>query len=152
MHEPRPPRAPALDFHLHGLQLRRLLESHGYTVTSLGQESGRLVTVVAPPANRRNRVAAGSLELDVEHQVVQSGGLSIDLTPIETALLRELLVSVGETVTQHELVRAAWPGHDVAECRERLHYHVFALRRKLRRAGDTLATVTTAKTGYRLDV
>ncbi len=151
MADTRARRLPALDFHRQGLKLRRLLESYGYTVSSLGLDREKLVTVVLPPETTRDVITAGTVRLDVDLHVVDIDGRLIELTPLETALLRTLMLRAGETVTQRELVHAAWPGREPATCRERLHFHVFALRRKFREAGRP-HSIATGKTGYRFDL
>jgi DNA-binding winged helix-turn-helix (wHTH) protein len=139
----------ALDAHLHGLRLRRLLESHGYSVASVGTASGNLVTVVAPPDIRRERVIAGGLQLDPDMQLLGFDGRVVELTASETAVLHTLLLRAETVVPQRELITALWPDKDPAVCKNRLYAHIFTLRRKLAGA-RARATIHGSRRGYRL--
>jgi DNA-binding response OmpR family regulator len=143
--------ANALDDHLHARDVRRLLESYGYSVASVTSESGRIVTVVAPPEGRRDAVVAGRLRLDPDLQLLGCAGKLVALTATETALLHPLLLRAETIVTQSELVAAAWPGNETGACKNRLYTHMFALRRKLAKARAG-ATIQTFRRGYRLAV
>jgi DNA-binding winged helix-turn-helix (wHTH) protein len=138
-----------LDVHLHGLRLRRLLESYGYSVASIGNASGNLVTVVAPPAQRPEPVIAAGLHLDPDLQILAFEGNVVELTATETSVLHALLLRADSVVTQHELIAALWPGTDPARCKNRLYAHVFTLRRKLERACAG-TTIRGTRKGYRL--
>ena len=139
----------ALDVHLHGRRLRRLLESYGYSVASIGAASGNLVTVVAPPQTRRERVTAGGLHLDPDLQLLAYDGRVVQLTARETTVLHALLLRAETVVPQRELISALWPDTDPARCKNRLYAHVFTLRRKLAHA-CTGATIHGSRSGYRL--
>ncbi len=143
--------ADALDVHLHGLRLRRLLESYGYSVASVGSASGNLVTVVAPPAAARERVTAGRLHLDPELQLLGFDGRVVALTATETAVLHTLLLRAETVVPQRELIAALWPDVDPAACKNRLYAHVFTLRRKLASASSG-ARIQGSRRGYRLEL
>lgn len=140
-----------LDVHLHGLRLRRLLESYGYSVASVGTASGNLVTVVAPPESRRERVTAGRLHLDPDLQLLGFDGCVVELTATETSVLHPLLLRAGTIVPQRELIAALWPDVDPALCKNRLYAHVFTLRRKLASA-CAAAKIHGSRRGYRLAV
>jgi DNA-binding response OmpR family regulator len=139
----------ALDVHLDGRRLRRLLESHGYSVASMGTASGNLVTVVAPPESRRDRVTAGGLQLDADLQLLGFDGRVVQLTATETTVLHALLVRAETVVPQRELIAVLWPDADPAVCKNRLYAHVFTLRRKLASACSA-ATIHGSRRGYRL--
>ena len=143
--------ANTLDEYPHARNVRRLLESYGYRVASVTSELGRIVTVIAPPEHRRDEVVAGRLRLDPDLQLLGCAGKIVELTATETALLYPLLLRAETIVTQGELVAAAWPGNETAACKNRLHTHVFALRRKLAKARAG-ATIETFRRGYRLAV
>lgn len=140
-----------LDVHLHTLRLRRLLESHGYSVASVGTSSGNLVTVVAPPAVRNERVTVGRLHLDPDLQLVGLDGRVVEITASETALLHTLALRAGSIVPQREIIAALWPDVDPAVCKNRLYAHVFTLRRKLASA-SLAARIHGSRRGYRLAV
>jgi DNA-binding response OmpR family regulator len=139
----------SLDFHLHGQRLRRLLESYGYSVASIGTASGNLVTVVAPPQARREPVSAAGLQLDPDLQLLACGDRVVNLTASETSVLHALLLRAETIVPQSELIAALWPGANPATCKNRLYAHVFTLRRKLADAGAA-ATIHGSRRGYRL--
>jgi DNA-binding response OmpR family regulator len=143
--------ADALDVHLHGLRLRRLLESYGYSVASVGSASGNLVTVVAPPPASRERVTAGRLHLDPELQLLGFDGCVVELTATETTVLHTLLLRAETVVPQRELIAALWPDVDPAACKNRLYAHVFTLRRKLANASAG-AKIQASRRGYRLEL
>lgn len=143
--------ADSLDVHLHGRRLRRLLESYGYSVASIGTASGNLVTVVAPPQARREPISAAGLQLDPDLQLLACDGRVVNLTASETLLLQALLLRVETIVPQRELMAALWPGANPATCKNRLYAHVFTLRRKLTGAGSK-AAIQGSRRGYRLAV
>ncbi len=140
-----------LDVHVHGLRLRRLLESYGYSVASVGTASGNLVTVVAPPQSHRERVAAGGLHLDPDLQLLGFDGRVVQLTASETSVLHALLLRAETVVPQRELISALWPDADPAICKNRLYAHVFTLRRKLACACAG-AAIHGSRRGYRLSL
>jgi DNA-binding response OmpR family regulator len=143
--------ADALDAHHHVRRLRRLLESYGYRVASVGTSSGNLVTVVAPPENRRELVAAAGLQLDPELQLLGFDDRVVELTAAETSVLHALILRAETIVPQRELIAALWPDDDPAVCKNRLYAHVFTLRRKLATA-CARATILGSRRGYRLAV
>jgi DNA-binding response OmpR family regulator len=138
-----------LEAHLHGRRLRRLLESYGYSVSSVDMAAGSLVTVVSPPASRREVIVSGELQLDPELCLLAVDGDVVELTQTETAIVGALLMRGGAVVTQAELFAAIWPGDDPVVCKNRLYAHIFALRRKLIGA-KSIATIHTSRCGYRL--
>jgi DNA-binding response OmpR family regulator len=141
----------ALDTHLHAGRLRRLLESYGYRVASVGTSSGNLVTVVAPPESRREPITAAGLQLDPELQLLGFDDRIVELTAAETSVLHTLLLRAETIVPQRELIAALWPDDDPAVCKNRLYAHVFTLRRKLA-AACARATILGSRRGYRLAV
>jgi DNA-binding response OmpR family regulator len=141
--------ADTLDVHVHAGRLRRLLESYGYSVASVGSASGNLVTVVAPPAARPERISAGGLHLDPEMQLLAFEGRMVRLTTSETSVLHALLLRAETIVPQRELIAALWPDTDLGVCKNRLYAHVFTLRRKLAEA-CAHAAIHGSRSGYRL--
>ncbi|MGA2392674.1 MAG: winged helix-turn-helix domain-containing protein [Candidatus Lustribacter sp.] len=141
--------AEALDVDGHGRRLRRLLEAHGYRVASVGAEGGNLITIVAPPAVRQERVSAGRLRLNAGLQTLSYEGHGVELTATETSVMHALLLRAGSVVPQRELIAALWPELDAASCKNRLYAHVFTLRRKLAQTCSR-ASIQTSLRGYRL--
>lgn len=138
-----------LDVHVHGRRLRRLLESYGYSVASMAAASGNLVTVVAPPEERRDRVSHGALQLDPELQFLAFKDGVVELTGAETTVMHALLLRAGSIVPQRDLIAALWPREDPAVCKNRLYAHVFTLRKKLATV-CAHARIHGTRRGYRL--
>jgi len=143
--------ADTLDAHSHVRRLRRLLESYGYRVASVGTSSGNLVTVVAPPERRSELVTVAGLQLDPDLQLLGFEDRVVELTAAETAVLHALILRAETIVPQRELIAALWPDDDPAVCKNRLYAHVFTLRRKLA-AACARATILGSRRGYRLAI
>jgi len=89
----------------------------------------------------------GSLELDPAGGYVLVAGQRVRLTPMEYALLKQLVKAGGKTVTHEELLDAVW-GRGAGDDHY-LHVYVGRLRRKL---GDLVRIESLPGVGYRLDV
>jgi DNA-binding response OmpR family regulator len=95
----------------------------------------------------RRRLRFGGFTLDVDNHVVWIDGISISLTAIELAVMRELIVARGKPLSRDELLAAAW-GEDELEITERAVDNVILrLRRKLPRP-DAIETVRSV--GFRI--
>ena len=96
---------------------------------------------------QRRRLQFGGFTLDVDNHVVWTDGVSISLTAIELAVMRELIVARGRPMSREELLAAAW-GEDELEITERAVDNVILrLRRKLPRP-DAIETVRSV--GFRI--
>ena len=98
------------------------------------------------------RLAFGSVEINVAAHTVTKRGARVALTPKEFELLVTLLRRPGVVVSRPALLREVW-GHQADVLTRTVDIHIAELRRKLE---DDPASprhlVTVWKTGYRLDV
>lgn len=109
-------------------------------------EAVKVACDAVPPLLRLGRWA-----LDTQRRTLEWSGQSIDLTPVETELLRVLMSQGGSFVTSSDLVARAW-GISTLLDRRVLYTHVAWLRRKLRDGldgGDPI--VSERQRGYRFD-
>jgi DNA-binding response OmpR family regulator len=98
------------------------------------------------------RLAFGSVEINIAAHTVTKRGAKVALTPKEFELLVTLLRRPGVVVSRPALLREVW-GHQADVLTRTVDIHIAELRRKLE---DDPASprhlVTVWKTGYRLDV
>ncbi|HSM33072.1 MAG TPA: response regulator transcription factor [Anaerolineae bacterium] len=104
-----------------------------------------------PAADAGGRLAAGSLELDLERHEVRAAGARVEVTPREFEILRVLLTHQGRMVTKGRLLRAVW-GLAYQDEASYVYVHVSQLRRKLAAADPSLRhlIVTEPGVGYRI--
>ena len=88
-----------------------------------------------------------NLTLDLDGYKVYAGGESIDLTPREFEILRELLTNRGRILTRQNLLQTIWKYEFFGEERI-IDTHIKNLRRKLG-AADYIETIRGV--GYRID-
>jgi two-component system OmpR family response regulator len=95
------------------------------------------------------RLQVGDLLLDEARHQVWRGETSIDLTPREFALLRELMRHAGQVVTRSHLLQHAW---DTAytDRSNMLDVYVRYLRNKVDRPFDIHTVETVRGSGFRL--
>jgi len=96
---------------------------------------------------RPEALEAGALELDPGGGYALVAGRRVRLTPMEYALLRQLVLARGRTLRHEELLDAVW-GRGAGEDHY-LHVYVGRLRRKL---GAEVRIESIPGVGYRLDV
>ncbi len=97
--------------------------------------------------SRHSRLRFGDFALDLENHAVWTQGAAIPLTPIELAVMRELVAARGKPLSRADLLAAAW-GEDELEITERAVDNVILrLRRKLPRP-DAIETVRSV--GFRI--
>jgi two-component system OmpR family response regulator len=108
----------------------------------------RALTRRADIAEER-RLQVGDLVLDEDSHRVWRGGTSIDLTPREFGLLRELMRHAGEVVSRRHLLQHAW---DTAytDRSNTLDVYVRYLRNKIDRPFATQMLETVRGAGFRL--
>jgi DNA-binding response OmpR family regulator len=96
---------------------------------------------------RHGRLRFADFTLDLENHSVWTEGVAIPLTPIELAVMRELVAARGKPLSRAELLAAAW-GEDELEITERAVDNVILrLRRKLPKP-DAIETVRSV--GFRI--
>ena len=91
---------------------------------------------------------AGSVRIDRRRHEAWAGESLLQLTPIEFALLEELVAARGDLVPHAELLAAGWPGESDPDPLW-VKPHLARLRAKLRAAGAAEPTPVRA-VGYRL--
>jgi DNA-binding response OmpR family regulator len=93
----------------------------------------------------------GGFRLDLRRRSLTYHDADLRLTPIETSLLRELMLSQGRFADSWDLMSRAW-GIETLVDRRVLYTHVAWLRRKLLRAfGSDAMLVSSRGQGYRFD-
>ncbi len=91
----------------------------------------------------------GELELDVDAHVVRRSGVELKLTRTEFALLAELVLNAGKTLTQRALLQRVW-GSEYGDEAEYLRVYVGRLRRKIEvDPANPRHLLTEAGVGYR---
>ncbi len=91
--------------------------------------------------DRPPRLAWGPLEMSVDRHEVRAGGVVVELTVTEFAVLRALLERPGRLHTRAELIARAYP-HDHHITMRTIDTHVRRIRAKLRAHGlDPVETV-----------
>ncbi|CAL9341881.1 Transcriptional regulatory protein TcrA [Streptomyces sp. enrichment culture] len=103
----------------------------------------RRSVATAPPV-----LAVGDLSLDVAGRVCRRGGVRVDLTPREFAVLELLAHRAGQAVSKGDLLYHAWP--DEAYDPNLVEARVSSLRRKVDTAFRRQSLQTVRGTGYRL--
>ncbi|MGA5434523.1 response regulator transcription factor [Streptomyces cellulosae] len=100
------------------------------------------------PATAPPVLAVGDLSLDVAGRVCRRGGVRVDLTPREFAVLELLARRAGQAVPKGDLLYHAWP--DEAYDPNLVEARVSSLRRKVDTAFRRQSLQTVRGTGYRL--
>ena len=91
----------------------------------------------------------GRLHIDLVRRIVRVNGADPRLTPLEYAVLREMVTHAGKVLTHRHLKARAWEGHEEGDT-QALRVHVRHLRQKIEAAPDTpLLIVTVPGVGYR---
>src|SRR5512140_704564 len=114
----------------------------------------KLINRIRPliPAESRDVLSAGPLQLDVEQRIVRCGIRQARLTPRLVVLLKILMEHPGELIDRKELFRQVWDTAYTVDTRT-LDVHISWLRQAVEedpRHPRYLKTVRGA--GYRLDV
>jgi two-component system KDP operon response regulator KdpE len=94
-------------------------------------------------------LAVRDLHIDLAARQVTRSGRDVHLTPTEFALLRELAVNRGKSLTHAHLLRRVW-GRGYETETEYLRVYVRRLRSKLESEGDEPLIITQPRVGYRL--
>ena len=96
---------------------------------------------------RDGRVRFGGFTLDLENHTLWTEGVAIVLTPVELAVMRELVKARGKPLSRLDLLDAAWGTGDLEVSERAVDNVILRLRRKLPRP-DALETVRGV--GFRL--
>jgi DNA-binding response OmpR family regulator len=104
------------------------------------------------PSDGKNVIAAGPIELDLEHKRVKCYGKSTKLTPRLMTLLHILMDKHGEVVERESLFKKVWETNYTGDTRT-LDVHISWLRRAIELDPDHPRFLKTIRgVGYRLDV
>ncbi len=94
-------------------------------------------------------VTVGDLRLDPAARAVTRGGVAVDLTPKEFALLQALMARPGQALSRFQLLETAWD--DAYENRSNvIDVYMGYLREKIDRPFGTASIETVRGVGYRL--
>lgn len=100
-------------------------------------------------AARDGRLRFGAFTLDLENHTLWTEGLTIALTPVELAVMRELIKARGKPLSRLDLLDAAWGAGELDVSERAVDNVILRLRRKLPRP-DSLETVRAV--GFRLAI
>jgi two-component system, OmpR family, response regulator len=101
------------------------------------------------PAPGGTRLQVGDLVLDEASYQVWRGQTSIDLTPREFGLLRELMRNAGQVVSRRHLLQQAWDSA-YTDRSNTLDVYIRYLRNKIDRPFATATLETVRGSGFRL--
>lgn len=102
-----------------------------------------------PAARKEEKIAIGSLLLDVPHYTASIDGKKLDLRPKEFEILAYLARNEGRVVTRQGISEGVW-GRDHIPSSHTIEFHVYELRKKL---GKYEFWITALKgIGYRFEV
>lgn len=98
---------------------------------------------------RATRIRVGSLEIDLDNQLVWRNGRRIELFPREFKILEYFLQRPGEIVTREDLLKDVWQ-YPFARVTNTVDVHLSSLRRKLDAGADQPTIVNIRRAGFRL--
>lgn len=98
---------------------------------------------------RATRVRMGSLEVDLDHQLVWRNGRRIELFPREFKILEYFLQRPGEVVTREDLLKDVWQ-YPSARVTNTVDVHLSSLRRKLDADAEQPTIVNIRRAGFKL--
>lgn len=134
---------------------REALLTAGFDDVVTGRLSTRELTVRIRAVHRRlhwggardGRLRFGAFTLDLENHALWTEGMTIPLTPVELAVMRELIKARGKPLSRVELLDAAWGAGELDVSERAVDNVILRLRRKLPRP-DAIETVRAV--GFRL--
>lgn len=100
-------------------------------------------------ATRAESIACGGFVVNRLTRTMWSGGVELDLTPREYALLEHLVLHCGEVVTRSSLRERIWESEADLDSNI-IDAAIARLRRRLERSGAAGSIVTVRGVGYRL--
>ena len=110
----------------------------------------RLRAIVRRGAAVNPEAGVGGLVLDQARRRARVGGVVVNLTIREYALLEKLVLHAGAVVTRTDLARSTLIDETAALGSNSLNVHVSRIRRQLREAGSTVTILTVRGVGFRL--
>jgi len=96
-------------------------------------------------------LVTGALKIDMAARAVSVGGVSLDLTPTEEAVLHVLARHAGKWVPHRRFIRVIW-GSTAGDKVHDLQVHIARLRRKLEDHGGSNLIRGEGPMGYRLSL
>ena len=96
---------------------------------------------------RHGRLRYGTFTLDLHNHALWADGVTLSLTSIELAVMRELMKARGRPLSRAQLLDAAWGDGDLEVSERAVDNVILRLRRKLPRP-DAIETVRSV--GFRL--
>jgi len=97
----------------------------------------------------RSVLGVGALSLDLNRRIASLGDRAIELTPIEFALLRHLMLHPGQIYSSRDLLDEVWGYDATAAAPSLVRWHIHNLRRKIEPNADDPSYVRTAsRHGY----
>ncbi|MEL7642885.1 MAG: response regulator transcription factor, partial [bacterium] len=104
------------------------------------------------PNEKKNSLAAGPIELDLDQRLVRCGTKQSRLTPRLAALLKMFLEKPGELIERQEIFQKVWETEYLGDTRP-LDVHISWLRKKIEDDPRKPQFIKTIRgVGYRLDV
>ena len=133
---------------------REELLAAGFDDVLAGPPSTRELAARVRAVHRRTRAGRGAgrlrfggFALDVDDHVLWAFGVAVALTPIELAVMRELVAARGRPRSRAELLDAAWGASELEISERAVDNVILRLRRKL---PDPDALETVRGVGFRL--
>jgi len=109
----------------------------------------RRVSQAQTRAAHQEHIAAGAIDMDLEHRRVTFKGEQVKLTPTEYSLLEQLVTRPDTVLTHRELLSNVW-GAEYRDETEYLRVYMGRLRRKLEEdPSNPQHLLTEAGVGYR---
>jgi two-component system OmpR family response regulator len=117
---------------------------------AVGELAARVEAIMRRVRQKRAvRVRAGSLEIDLDNQVVWRNGRRIGLFPREFKILEYFLRRPGEVVTREDLLKEVWR-YSATRVTNTVDVHLSSLRRKLDAGAETPTIVNIRRAGFML--
>ncbi len=137
-------------------QLERSMSSHLEEIraTVVEQSSSPPPTSLAPMAEQSRFLQQGKLIVDFMRHVITLDDHLLELSPTEFGLLAYLISEAPRVISPQELVREV-QGYEseLWEAREMIRYHVYRIRRKIKKATERTEIIRTVRgVGYTIGV
>jgi two-component system alkaline phosphatase synthesis response regulator PhoP len=104
------------------------------------------------PAESTKLFHIGKVEVDFQSQTVRRNGEELELTRMESELLRYLILNEGKILTREQILADVW-GHDYLLSMRTIDTHVTHLRKKIEdNPAEPTHILTVHRVGYRFQV
>ncbi len=106
----------------------------------------------APPMGRSQFLRSQDLLVDCTRHIARVGNATLDLSPVEFALLSYLVKESPRVISAEELAGEIWGSVDVSrEAADTLRSHIYHIRLKIRAVADREIIRTVRGVGYVVD-